>query len=111
MSLLEKASCKHAKVVIQPDFTVSAEDVKEPSAEAITLGGKFYSGIWLYGGREIADEAIRRDEEEVISNSELLLLPSASYCMCLSYSYVFLRLIRIRKKLGKPKKLPSFNGA
>ena len=50
MSLLEKASCKHAKVVIQPDFTVSAEDVKEPSVEAISLARKFYSEIWLNGG-------------------------------------------------------------
>ena len=41
-SLLEKAGCEHAKVVIQPNFVVSAEDVKEPSAEAISLGGKFY---------------------------------------------------------------------
>jgi hypothetical protein len=62
VSLLEKASCEHAKVVIQPDFVVSAEDVKEPSAEAISLGGKFYFEIWLNVGREIADEAIRRDE-------------------------------------------------
>jgi hypothetical protein len=32
MSLLEKDGYEHAKVVIQPDFVVSAEDVKEPSA-------------------------------------------------------------------------------
>jgi hypothetical protein len=62
MYLLEKAGREHAKVVIQPDFVVSAEDVKEPSAEAISLGGKFYSKIWLNGGREIADEAIKQDE-------------------------------------------------
>jgi hypothetical protein len=52
-SLLEKAGCEHAKVVIQPNFVVSAEDVKEPSAEAISLGGKFYYEVKLNGRREI----------------------------------------------------------
>jgi hypothetical protein len=37
MSLLEKAGYEHAKVVIQPKFAVSTEDVKEPSAEAMSL--------------------------------------------------------------------------
>ena len=111
MSILEKAGCDHAKAVIQPEISVSSNDIREPSAEATTFGGKFYFEVWLNGGREIADEAIKQNEEEVISNSEPLLFAYASYCSRLSYSYVFLRLIRIRKKLGKPKKLPSFNGA
>ena len=33
VSLLEKAGYEHAKVVIQPDFVVSAKDVKEPFVE------------------------------------------------------------------------------
>jgi hypothetical protein len=33
VSLLEKAGCEHAKVVMQPDFSVSANDIKEPSAD------------------------------------------------------------------------------
>jgi hypothetical protein len=37
VSLLEKAGYDRAKVVIQPDFAVAAEDVKEPSAEAMSL--------------------------------------------------------------------------
>jgi hypothetical protein len=60
MPLLEKVVCDHAKVVIQPNFAVSADDVKEPSTEAIVLGGKFYSEVWLSGEREIADKAIRQ---------------------------------------------------
>jgi hypothetical protein len=67
VSLLEKAGCEHAKTVIQPDFVVLANDIREPSTEAIALGGKFYSEVWLGGGREIADEAIKASEEEVIS--------------------------------------------
>jgi hypothetical protein len=29
----------------------------------------FYSEVWLNGGREIANEAIRQNEEEVIPNT------------------------------------------
>jgi hypothetical protein len=39
-------------------------DIREPLAEAITLGGKFYSEAWMNGGREIADESIKQSEEE-----------------------------------------------
>jgi hypothetical protein len=39
-------------------------DIKDPSTEAIALSGKFYSEVWLKGGREIIDEAIRKNEEE-----------------------------------------------
>jgi hypothetical protein len=59
VSLFEKAGCDHAKSIIQPELLVSANGIREPSAEATTLGGKFYSEVWMNGGREIADEAIR----------------------------------------------------
>jgi ribosomal protein S3 len=62
--LLEKASCEHPKAVIQPDFSVSATDIKETSAEATALSGKFYSEVWINDDQEIADEAIRQSEEE-----------------------------------------------
>jgi hypothetical protein len=39
-------------------------DIKEPSAEATALGGKFYSKVWMNDDREIVDEAIRQSEEE-----------------------------------------------
>jgi hypothetical protein len=64
VSILEKVGCDHAKSVAQPNFAFSTDDVRNPSAEATTLGGKFYSEIWLKGGREIADEAIRKNEKE-----------------------------------------------
>jgi hypothetical protein len=60
MSILEKVGCDHAKVVAQPEFAFSANDIKNPSAESTTLGGKFYSEVWLKGDREIADKAIRK---------------------------------------------------
>jgi hypothetical protein len=50
ISVLEKASYENVKVVIQPDFSVSATDIKEPSVEATALSGKFYSKVWLNDG-------------------------------------------------------------
>lgn len=64
ISLLEKAGYEHVKAVIQPEFSVSASDVKDPSAEGIAFSGKFYSEVWVNGGRKMADEAIRQNEEE-----------------------------------------------
>jgi hypothetical protein len=46
---MEKVGCDHAKTVAQPDFAFSDDDVRNPSAEATTLGGKFYSEVWLKG--------------------------------------------------------------
>jgi hypothetical protein len=28
------------------------------------MGGKFYSNVWMKGSREIADEAIKKNEKE-----------------------------------------------
>jgi hypothetical protein len=40
------------------------EDIKNPLAKVSTLGGKFYSDVWMKGGREMTDEAIRKNEKE-----------------------------------------------
>jgi hypothetical protein len=64
VSVLEKVGCDHANTVAQPYFAFSANNIKNPSVEATTLGGKFYSEVWLKCGREIADEAIRKNEKE-----------------------------------------------
>jgi hypothetical protein len=63
-SILEKVGCDHAKAVAKPYFAFSVDDVRNPSAEATTLGGKFYSNVWLKGGREIANKSIKRNEKE-----------------------------------------------
>jgi hypothetical protein len=63
-SILEKAGYEHTKVVVQLGFVFSVDDIKDPSAEASTLGGKFYSEVWMKGGCEIADEAIRKNKKE-----------------------------------------------
>jgi hypothetical protein len=61
---MKKDGCDHAKAVAQPEFAFSADDIKNPSTEATTLGGKFYSDVWLKVGREITDEAIRKNKKE-----------------------------------------------
>ena len=42
-AILEKADCEHVQAAARPGFVFSVEDIKNPSAEASTLGGKFYS--------------------------------------------------------------------
>jgi hypothetical protein len=62
--ILEKTGCEHVKAVAQRETILSANDTRDPSAEASTLGGKFYSDVWMKGGREMADEAIKKNEKE-----------------------------------------------
>ena len=63
-AVLEKTGCEHVKVVAHAEDTFSIDDTKEPSAEATLMGGKFYSDVWMKGGREIADEAIKKNVKE-----------------------------------------------
>jgi hypothetical protein len=63
-AILEKADCEHVQVAARPGLVFLVEDIKNPSAEASTLGDKFYSDVWIKGGREMTDEAIRKNEKE-----------------------------------------------
>ena len=63
-AILEKAGCEHVKAVAQTESILSADNTKDPSVEASTLGDKFYSNVWMKGGREMADEAIKKNEKE-----------------------------------------------
>jgi hypothetical protein len=64
VATLEKAGCEHVKATTQPGFVLSADDTKDPSAEASTLGRRFYSDVWMKGGHEMADKEIRKNEKE-----------------------------------------------
>ena len=44
---------------------MSFEDAKDPSAEASVIGGKFFTDIWDNGGREMAEEIVRRSEKGI----------------------------------------------
>jgi hypothetical protein len=63
-AILEKIGYGHVKVAAQTETIFSIDDTKDPSAEATLMGGKFYSNIWMKGGREIADKAIKKNEKE-----------------------------------------------
>jgi hypothetical protein len=49
----------------QAEAALSSEDIKDPSAEASLVGGKFFTDIWENGGREMAQEIIRKSEKGV----------------------------------------------
>jgi hypothetical protein len=53
-AILEMASCDHVKAAAQVEAVFSTDDTKDPSAEATLVGGKFYSDVWVNGGRELA---------------------------------------------------------
>jgi hypothetical protein len=61
---LEKPGCEHVKTAAQAETNFSIDDTKEPSTEATLMGSKFYSDVWMKGGRETADEAIKKNEKE-----------------------------------------------
>jgi hypothetical protein len=63
-AILEKARCDHVKAIAQTEAAFSTEDMKDPSAEATLMGGKFYNDVWVNGGRELAHEIIRKNEKD-----------------------------------------------
>jgi cell division septum initiation protein DivIVA len=88
-AILEKASCDHVKAAAQTD-------TKDPSAEATLVGRKFYSDVWVNGGRELATEIIKKNEkethdareeakraEEVVERARRICIISEFYLWCL----------------------------
>jgi hypothetical protein len=61
---LEKACCDHVKAAAQTETVFSTDETKDPSTEATLVGGKFYSDVWVNGGREMANEIIKKNEKE-----------------------------------------------
>jgi hypothetical protein len=74
-AVLEKTGCEHVKAVAQAETVFSIDDTKEPSAEATLMGRKFYSNVWMKGGREIADEAIKKNEKNPMMLAKKLSEP------------------------------------
>jgi hypothetical protein len=62
---LERKGCDHVKSLAQSEATLSSEDIKDPSAESNLVGGKFFTDIWDNGGREMAQEIIRKSEKGI----------------------------------------------
>jgi hypothetical protein len=64
-TILERKGCDHVKFLAQSEAGLSSEDIKDPSAEASLVGGKFFTDIWDNGGREMAQEIIRKSEKGI----------------------------------------------
>jgi hypothetical protein len=64
-TIFEGKGCEHVKILSQSEATLSVEDVKDPSAEASMVGGKFFTDIWDNGGREMAREIIQKSEKGI----------------------------------------------
>jgi hypothetical protein len=50
--------------VAQTEAAFSTDDTKDPSVEATLVGRKFYSDVWVNGGREMTNEIINKNEKE-----------------------------------------------
>jgi hypothetical protein len=64
-TILERKGCNHVKSLAQTEAVLSTEDIKDPSVEASLVGGKFFTDIWENGGREMAQEIIKRSEKGI----------------------------------------------
>jgi hypothetical protein len=69
-TILEKAGCEHVKATAQAEAAFSLNDTKDPSAEATLMGGKFYSDVWVNGGRELAHKIIKKNEKDTHDTRE-----------------------------------------
>jgi hypothetical protein len=63
-AIVEKTGCSHVKAMAQAEAAFSVDDTKDPSAEATSMGGKFYNGVWVNGGQELAHEIIKKSEKD-----------------------------------------------
>jgi hypothetical protein len=63
-AILEKVGCEHVKAAPNAEAAFSIDDTKDPSAEATLMGGKFYSDVWVNGGRELVHEIIKKNEKD-----------------------------------------------
>jgi hypothetical protein len=64
-AILERRGCEHVKSLAQTEATLSIEGIKDPSTEASLVGGKIFTDIWENGGREMAQEIIRKSEKDI----------------------------------------------
>jgi hypothetical protein len=44
-TILEKAECDHVKAIAHTEAAFSTDNMKDPSAKATLIGGKFYSDV------------------------------------------------------------------
>jgi hypothetical protein len=49
----------------QTEAALSIDDTKDPSAEASSIGGKFFPDIWENGSRGMAHEIMKKSEKDI----------------------------------------------
>jgi hypothetical protein len=64
-AILEKAGCEHVKTLAQAEAAFSIDNTKDPSAEASSIGRKFFTDIWDNGGRGMAHEIMKRSKKDI----------------------------------------------
>jgi hypothetical protein len=69
-AILEKAGCEHVKTLAQAEAAFSIDDMKDPSTEANSIGGKIFTHIWENGGRGMAHEIIKKNEKDIHDTRE-----------------------------------------
>ena len=69
-AILEKSGCDHVKALAQAEATLSIDDMKDPSAEASLVGGKFFTDVWENGGRGMTHEIIKKNEKDIHDTRE-----------------------------------------
>jgi hypothetical protein len=69
-AILEKAGCEHVKTLAQDEAAFSIDDTKDPSAEASSMGGKFFTDIWENGGQGMAHEIMKKSEKDIHDTRE-----------------------------------------
>jgi hypothetical protein len=64
-AILEKTGCEHVKTLAQTEAAFSGDDTKDPSAEASSISGKFFTDIWENGSRGMAHEIMKKSEKDI----------------------------------------------
>jgi hypothetical protein len=71
VAILERRGCEYVKSLAQTEAALSIEGIKDPLVEASLVGGKIFTDIWENGGREIAQEIIRKSEKGIQDAREI----------------------------------------
>jgi hypothetical protein len=64
-AILEMAGCKHVKTLAHAEAAFSVDDTKDPSAEASSIGRKFFTDVWENGDRGMAHEIMKKSENDI----------------------------------------------
>jgi hypothetical protein len=89
-AILEKTGCVHVKSVAQAEAIFSAEDMKEPSAEASLLGRRFYSDVWMKGAVRWPMRPLKRTKKN-LTTPEKRQASRRGCRTCHDYRYFYLK--------------------